>query len=159
MIWPVMPFYVLHVCATTHQGSSEWLAWQFTKAKAKVCVCINKEKKNILFLTFHQHSLSDHFLGISPFPPFLSFYMWADILWYGISPWSLWISCPGCVPSQDLYMPHPSPWGKQWRAWKARETALMLHQVCSADKTTVGVLPAPSQLPVHSNKGYNIPGH
>lgn len=33
--WPLMPFYVLNVCATTRQGSSEWLVWQFTKQKQK----------------------------------------------------------------------------------------------------------------------------
>lgn len=34
-----------------------------------------------------------------PLPPPLSkFYCWAELMWYGISLWSVWVSCPSCVP-------------------------------------------------------------
>ena len=28
-----------------------------------------------------------------------------DVIWYGISLWPVWVSCPGCVPSQRLVPP------------------------------------------------------
>ena len=37
------------------------------------------------------------------FPP--SLYTGHDVLWYGISLWPVWVSCPGCVPSQLLVPP------------------------------------------------------
>ena len=51
----------------------------------------------------------------------LSFYCWADVIWYGISPLSVWVSCPGYVPSQDLAHLSACWWGDN-----AGETALML---------------------------------
>lgn len=92
--------------------TSEGLAWQFTKRKVKVCVCINKEKKKTLFLTFNQHSLSSHFLGISPLAPhFLSFYIWVDFPWYGKSLWSVGSAVLVVCPPRTFTCNTPSPWG------------------------------------------------
>lgn len=41
----------------------------------------------------------------------LSFYCWADIILHGISIWPVWVSCPGCVPSQDPA--HLQPTGEE----------------------------------------------
>lgn len=71
-------------------------------------------------------------------PPFLlislTFYIWADIIWYGISLWSICVSCPGYVLSQNLA--HPQPTGP--RRWgDVGGTALMLCQRCSAIAKTL----------------------
>ena len=48
--------------------------------------------------------------NISPLlPSFLlppALYAEHDVIWYGVSLWSVGVSCPGCVPSQLLV--HPS---------------------------------------------------
>jgi len=48
-------------------------------------------------------------------PPLLlppALYAEYDTIWYGISLWSVGVSCPGCVPSQPLAHPQPARW---WR--------------------------------------------
>lgn len=43
-----------------------------------------------------------------PLPPPLSkFYCWAELMWYGISLWSVWVGCPSCVP-----LPRAQPTGE-----------------------------------------------
>lgn len=66
---------------------------------------------------------------ISPFH-FLSFYIWAAIIWDGKSHWLIRFSWPGCAPSQDLA--HPLMGGKCW------EPALMLCQPYSAMPKALG---------------------
>ena len=39
------------------------------------------------------------------FPP--SLYTKHDVIWYGIPLWIVWVSCPGCVPSQLLVHSQP----------------------------------------------------
>ena len=39
-----------------------------------------------------------------------SLYTGHDIIWYGIFLWPVWVSCPGCVPSQLLVPLQPSCW-------------------------------------------------
>ena len=41
-------------------------------------------------------------------PP--SLYAEHDVLWCGISLWPVWVSCPGCAPSQLLVHPQPPHW-------------------------------------------------
>ena len=48
------------------------------------------------------------------FPP--SSHAECDAIWSGISLWSVGVSCPGCVPSQDLA--HPVP---LWEGGKCRK--------------------------------------
>ena len=55
-----------------------------------------------------------------------------DVIWYGISLWSVWVSCPGSVPSQDLAHPQPTGEGGNFG-----ETALMLWEHCSAGAKTL----------------------
>lgn len=66
--------------------------------------------------------------------------MGADSIWYGISLWTTWVSCPGCVPSWD----HAHPWPGSWGDCAGAVPALLS---CSQN---TGVLPAPLQLPVYS---------
>jgi len=41
--------------------------------------------------------------NLTPCPPiFPSLYIEHDIMWYGISFWSVRVSCPGCAPSKIL---------------------------------------------------------
>ena len=62
----------------------------------------------------------------------LAFIAEHDVIWYGISLWSLWVSCPGYVPSQDLA--HPQPTGE---GGNAGERALTLCEHCSAIAKTL----------------------
>ena len=39
-----------------------------------------------------------------------SLYTGHDVIWYRISLWPVWVSCPGCVPSQFLVPLQPSCW-------------------------------------------------
>ena len=48
----------------------------------------------------------------------LSLYAEHDIVWYGISLWPAWISCPGCVSSQLLVHPQPPRCQGSMRGWK-----------------------------------------
>ena len=41
-----------------------------------------------------------------------------DIMWYGISLWSVGVSLPGCVPSQLLEHPQPPRWPGSMRSWE-----------------------------------------
>jgi len=72
-------------------------------------------------------------------PPFLllslSFYCCSDVIWYGTALWSVWVSCPGYVPSQDLA--HPQLAGGGGRCWRDS-----LDAVLSGSQHT-GVLSAP----------------
>ena len=43
-----------------------------------------------------------------PIPP--SLYTGHDITWYRIPLWPVWVSCPGCVPSQLVVPLQPSCW-------------------------------------------------
>lgn len=47
----------------------------------------------------------------------------AGVIWYGISLWIVWVSCPDCVLSQDLA--HPQP---HWWEGNVGDTAVMLSQ-------------------------------
>ena len=50
----------------------------------------------------------------SEFPPFIllppAVYAECDIIWYGISLWSVGVNCPSCVPSQLFGHPQPPHW-------------------------------------------------
>ncbi|KAK4811772.1 hypothetical protein QYF61_005340 [Mycteria americana] len=37
------------------------------------------------------------------------------VIWYGISLWSVWVTCPDYVPSQDLAHPQPVVREECWR--------------------------------------------
>ena len=57
------------------------------------------------------HLLTDARIAIrlsQPTPP--SLYTGHDVIWCGISLWPVWVSCPGCVPSQLLVHLQPSCW-------------------------------------------------
>jgi len=43
-----------------------------------------------------------------------------DVMWHGISLWSIGVSCPSRVPSQLLGHPQPAPW---WGGVRGRECA------------------------------------
>lgn len=102
----------------------------------------------ILFSTSRQEVMSGDFLGSrtsayvmvalegkhcknNECPPFLflflSFYIWAYVIWYGISLCAVCVSCPGYVLSQDFA--HPKPAGVGGNVGK---TAWMLWEHCSA---------------------------
>ena len=40
----------------------------------------------------------------------LSLYTQHDVIWYGMSLWLAWVTCPGCVPSQFPVPLQPSGW-------------------------------------------------
>ena len=71
--------------------------------------------------------------------PLLSFYNWADIIWYRISVWLVWVSCPGYVPSQDLTQPQPAIEGGQ-KCW--RDSLDAVPALLSSSQNT-GVLSTP----------------
>ena len=52
-----------------------------------------------------------------PQPAAPSLYTGHDSAWYGIPLWPVWVSCPGCVPSQLLVPLQPSCW-LGMRSWK-----------------------------------------
>jgi len=60
-----------------------------------------------------------------------------DAVWYGIPVWSVGVSCPSYVPSLPLAHPQPTSLGV---GKGVRETALMLHEHCSAVAKTLGVI-------------------
>ncbi|KAK4829515.1 hypothetical protein QYF61_005154 [Mycteria americana] len=43
-------------------------------------------------------------------PPCPALYAEHDAIWYGMSLWSVGVSCPSCVPSQPLVPPQPARW-------------------------------------------------
>jgi len=47
-----------------------------------------------------------------------SFTVQCDIVWYGIPLRPVWVSCPGCVPSQLLVHPQPTCWQGSMRSWE-----------------------------------------
>jgi len=47
-----------------------------------------------------------------------SLYVQHDVIWCGISLWSVWVSCPGCIPSQLLAHLQPPCWQDSMRSWK-----------------------------------------
>lgn len=114
------------------------------KAKS---VCRGKGKTKDLLSASHQQGMSRYFLGSrvsvhlmvaledkchnNECPPSLRFSLWADTLCCGISLWSLWVSCPLYVSSQDLAPP------AFWWGGNVGETALMLWKHSSVSKTLV----------------------
>lgn len=106
-----------------------------------------QRKPKVLLSTSNQQTISSHSLGnrasvhgaIAPEdkchskkcpPPLsLSFCCWADITWYGISLWAVWVSCPGYVASKICvcYLPTTN----------VRETMLRL---CESFSTTAKTL-------------------
>lgn len=75
----------------------------------------------------------------------LSFYCWADVIR------SVWVSCPGYAPSQDLAHP-PGYW---MRGGNIGETVLMLEH-CSAAAKTLGFLSTHFQLSGHSTAVWGL---
>ena len=69
--------------------------------------------KQVMHSAIAQHSPNDaqpvpqQWL-LASFPP--SLYIGHDVTWYGIILWPVWVSCPGCVPSQLLVPLQPSCW-------------------------------------------------
>ena len=53
-------------------------------------------------------------------PP--SLYTGHDVIWYGISLWPVWVSCPGGVRSQALVPLQPSCW-LGMKTWKILDLA------------------------------------
>ena len=66
------------------------------RSRASVQVVVPSEDK------LHNHKCPPS----SSFPP--PFIAKHDVIWSGISLWSVWVSCPGCVPSQSLAHPQPT---------------------------------------------------
>ena len=107
-----------------------------------------KWSKAVIFSSFHQQVIPKHFLGsrapvcatialedkclYNKVPPPLSSFLLAfiaehNIICYGISLWSLWVSCPGYISSQHLADPQPAGlWGE------VGETTSMAREHCSA---------------------------
>ena len=52
----------------------------------------------------------------TPRPTPSSFIVHHDVTWYGISLWPVWVSCPGCVPSQLLVYCQPPCWQGRMRS-------------------------------------------
>lgn len=74
---------------------------------------IKEHTKQVMPNAIAHHPLSDaqpvlEQQAPQPTPP--SFTVQRNILWYGISPESAGISCPGCIPSQLLVRPQPTHW-------------------------------------------------
>jgi len=70
---------------------------------------------------------------LSPWPTSLRLMFFSyDVKWYGISIWSIQISCPGSVPSQLLVPPQPSCWQGSTRSWNVLDSV----QYCSATTKT-----------------------
>ena len=68
-------------------------------------------KKPVMHNAIAHHPLTDAPAAIrpsQPTPP--SLYTGHDVIWYGISLWPVWVSCPGGVPSQLLVPLQPSCW-------------------------------------------------
>lgn len=70
----------------------------------------------------------------SGFLLFCSFYCWANIIWYRISLWSVWVCYLAYVPAQHLT--HPQPPAYSWGY--VGETAPIPCQRCSAGAKSVG---------------------
>ena len=62
-----------------------------------------KEKNPVMHNAIAHHLLTDARAAIRTcWPAAPSLYTEHDVLWYGIFLWLVWVSCPGCVPSQLL---------------------------------------------------------
>lgn len=80
-----------------------------------------------------------------PLPPFLlSFYIWADILWYGVSIWLIWVSWPSCVRSQD------QPTGE----WGMLESAVAVPALLTGPKAPLCY----QHLPSHQRRAEHCQG-
>ena len=70
--------------------------------------------KQVVHNAIAHHSLTDAQLVPEPRSPLPasspSLYSGHDVIWYGIALWPVWVSCPGCVPSQLLVPLQPSCW-------------------------------------------------
>lgn len=77
---------------------------------------------------FHKTNVNNKSL---PFLP-LSLTFIPDVIWYGISLWLAWVSCPCFVPSQDFAHLSPLMAGQN-----VTEAALMLWEHCSAAAETL----------------------
>lgn len=77
-------------------------------------------------------------------PPSLAFHIGADVTWYGVSLWSVWVSYPVYVPSQDFDHPLLLVMGKHWRD---RADAVLVLPRCGQ---STSVSPAPFQPPMQS---------
>lgn len=88
---------------------------------------------------------------LPPIPsPSLSFYIWADIIWHGISLWLIWVCCPGSVPSQDLAHSQSLAGGRMLRASADAAPAL------PSSSQNTGVLPAPFWVPMQSTAPWGL---
>ena len=57
-------------------------------------------------------------------------------IWYGMSSWPAYVSCPGSVPSQQLVLLQSSNWQGSTKSWKT-EMFLDLCSHCSATNKTL----------------------
>lgn len=66
-------------------------------------------------IAYHQETNVDPVPKQQPFWKSLPLSFIAEhyIIWYGIFLWSIWVSCPKCVPSQSLIHPQPTSWEGQ----------------------------------------------
>lgn len=110
----------------TGQGESKmeenlWVNIKGSLIKQKKKLHMQKQRKpKDLFSTSNQQAVSSHSLGSRAsvciaisledkhlgkkcfsLPLSLTFYCWADITWYGISLWAVWVSCPRYVASKN----------------------------------------------------------
>ena len=73
-------------------------------------------------------------------PPFLllppALYAEHDVIWYGISLWSVGVSSPSCVPSQLLVHPQPTHWWGGVRSRKGLDSV----QALLSNKENIPVL-------------------
>ena len=70
-----------------------------------IYVCVYIYMKQVMYSAIGHHPLADaHPVSKQQQPPpasSLQFYSFShDVVWYGVSLWPLWVSCPGYVPSQ-----------------------------------------------------------
>lgn len=75
-------------------------------------------------------------------------------MWYGISFWLIRVSCPGCLPSQDLAHSHPLWWGEgmsEGHCWSVIRTCSATNAKHSAERAVNVTSVRPNALPKSDN--------
>jgi len=91
----------------------------FTASIGRQVLSLPRESRALSRVTWeNKYHHSEH----SPLPFFPQLCAEHDTTWYGISLWSVGVSCPGCVPSRLRVHPQPAHWWGGARSWKDIES-------------------------------------
>lgn len=117
----------IHIAWHTHIDGTHLVGWPWLDVRYAPSCSIT----TTLSRTGREESNMEKSL-LPTFIPILSSDCWADTIWSRISLWSVWVSCDGSVPSQDLL--HCQCGTME----NVVETVMMLCQCCTAVAKALG---------------------